>query len=135
MKKEEAYRLPKVNAKSLRKMRESDVDSVNNLLNGWLKRYPVHLDLTADQTRHLFLPRRDIIESYVVDKDGVSDFISFYVIYVEAAHTKTGFKVGCGLIVGSSAILLRAHCHSAEGTGEDDAVQGQEAGRAHRLCP
>ena len=78
------HKLPKETAtEGLRRMNESDIPKVKNALNAHLdQHYKVHITFTENEIRHYFLPRDDVIFSYVVesDKGEVTDFISYYAL-------------------------------------------------------
>lgn len=71
----------------IRPMEKRDVPQVHKLLNEYLAQFKVHVVFSLEEVEHYFLPRENVIESYVVaeksadEKDGqqtVTDFISFY---------------------------------------------------------
>ena len=63
-----------------RPMEEKDVDDVYVLLDNLEKKYKVHGYYSKEEVAHWFLPRKNVIYSYVKtnDEDKVTDFISFY---------------------------------------------------------
>eukprot|EP01006_Ploeotia_vitrea_P022545 TRINITY_DN54955_c0_g1_i2.p1 TRINITY_DN54955_c0_g1~~TRINITY_DN54955_c0_g1_i2.p1 ORF type:complete len:412 (+),score=55.38 TRINITY_DN54955_c0_g1_i2:22-1257(+) len=64
-----------------RKMEEKDVAAVAKLLNAYLQKFHLHPVLSEEDVRHWLLPRDDVINSFVVEKDGeVTDFLSFYTL-------------------------------------------------------
>ena len=72
--------LPQETAHPLRKMREEDVPAVTVLLNNYLQaRCKLFQVFTESEIHHLLLPRKDVVESYVLEgAAGVTDFLSFY---------------------------------------------------------
>ena len=47
--------------------------------NGCRSKFAVHLKVTEEDVKHWLLPRKDVIYSYVVEKNKqVTDFVSFY---------------------------------------------------------
>lgn len=63
----------------VREMKSKDIGQVTKLLQQYLSKFKVHLRFTEEDVKHWFLPRKDVIYSYVVEKDKVvTDFISFY---------------------------------------------------------
>jgi glycylpeptide N-tetradecanoyltransferase len=72
-------------ASILRPMQPKDVAGVHALLSGYLEKFPFHVCFTPDEIEHWFLPRENVINSYVAvqpnSDDGgetITDFISFY---------------------------------------------------------
>ena len=61
-------------------MEEKDVDDVFVLLDNLEKKYKVHGYYSKEEVAHWFLPRKNVIYSYVKtnDENKVTDFISFY---------------------------------------------------------
>merc|ERR1719183_3123518 len=60
-------------------MQEKDVPRVTELLNDWLAKYPYHIMYNEQEVAYFFLPRHNVIYSYVVeDAHTITDFISFY---------------------------------------------------------
>jgi glycylpeptide N-tetradecanoyltransferase len=75
------YKLPEEpQIKGLRAMKAKDIDAVYKLLSAELEKYAVHFKYTQEEIKHWFLPVKDVIYSYVVEKDKgqVTDFLSFY---------------------------------------------------------
>ena len=72
----------------LRPMEPKDVAQVAKLLATHLEKFKVHPEFTKEEIEHFFVPRDDVIESWVVPKasadekeaesDEITDFISFY---------------------------------------------------------
>ena len=63
-----------------RQMEEKDVDDVYVLLDNLEKKYKVHGYYSKEEVAHWFLPRKNVVYSYVKtdDENKVTDFISFY---------------------------------------------------------
>ena len=60
-------------------MTEDDIEPVHKLLNKKLKQHKMHVQFNLGEVGHFFLPRENVIESFVVEKKGViTDFMSFY---------------------------------------------------------
>jgi len=74
------YRLPeKPKTPGFRALAEADVPQVAKLLNNYLAKFTLKPTYTDDEFAHWFLPREGVIDSYVVENDGViTDFGSFY---------------------------------------------------------
>ena len=75
------YALPyETPVSGFRLMCEEDVEDVYILLNNLEKKYKVHGYYSKEEVAHWFLPRKNVIYSYVKtgDNNKVTDFISFY---------------------------------------------------------
>ena len=75
------YKLPKeTSILGLRPMEEKDVEQVQVLLENYLSKFKVHGYYSKEEVAHWFLPKRDVVYSFVVDngEGKVTDFISFY---------------------------------------------------------
>ena len=75
------YDLPKdLPISGFRLMEEKDVDDVFILLDEYEKKHKVHGYYSKEEVAHWFLPRKNVIYSYVRTNDSnkVTDFISFY---------------------------------------------------------
>jgi glycylpeptide N-tetradecanoyltransferase len=67
----------------VRAMVETDVPRVTELLNAYLAdgRAKFHPTFDEEEVHHWFLPREDVIYTYVVETEGiVSDVLSFYTL-------------------------------------------------------
>ena len=65
----------------IRPMEKRDVKKVNALLDEYLQKFDLNFHYNKDEIAHFFLPRKNVIYSYVVvDKDSneITDFISYY---------------------------------------------------------
>ena len=65
------------------KMEESMVPAVTAALNRHLESYKVHICFNENEVRHFFMPKEQVIYSWVVYDQAsgeVSDFISFYAL-------------------------------------------------------
>ena len=84
------YSLPVVKAyQRLRIMNELDAESACELLNSHLKRYKIHTIFSIEDFKHYFLPRDNVVYSYVVERnDKIVNFASFYAINTIAVHSK-----------------------------------------------
>lgn len=47
-------------------MEKDDVKAVHKLLNGYLSKFKLHIQFTVGEIAHFFLPRDNVIESFVV---------------------------------------------------------------------
>ena len=74
------YKLPtELPVSGFRQMEEKDVEQVYVLLENFEKQFKVHGYYDRDQVRHWFIPRKNVVYSYVRELDGkITDFISFY---------------------------------------------------------
>lgn len=72
----------KTETRGLRPMEAKDVDHVAHLLNKFLidsGKFAVAPEFSVEDVRHWLLPIKDVVYSYVVERDGkITDFISFY---------------------------------------------------------
>ncbi|AFZ78944.1 N-myristoyl transferase, putative [Theileria equi strain WA] len=72
------YRVPDV-SEDLRPMENKDVCGVHKLLKTHLEKYKIHQVFTPEEVKHIFLPKDEIIYTYVKSiKGSVTDIISFY---------------------------------------------------------
>lgn len=77
------HRLPKETTLNLRPMKESDAGKVCDLINDHMRQmYKVHITFDEEEIKHFFLPKEDVVYSYLVeaDKGEITDFTSFYVL-------------------------------------------------------
>ncbi|CAD8061547.1 unnamed protein product [Paramecium sonneborni] len=75
------YKLPEEpKTPGLRPMKKKDVAQVTKLLNDYLKNFKLYFKYSEEEVKHWFLPRKDVISTYVVEKEQgvVTDFLSFY---------------------------------------------------------
>ena len=75
------YQLPKeLPISGFRPMQEKDVIDVCILIKEYLKKYKVHGYYSKEEVAHWFLPRKNVVYSYVKEdkSNKVSDLISFY---------------------------------------------------------
>ena len=70
-----------VKTEGLRPLALADVEQASQLLNEYLVKYKLVPQMDAAEFAHWFLPRDNIINSYVVEKEGkITDLISFYTL-------------------------------------------------------
>lgn len=88
-----AIRLFKVPDKAqlpgIRPMQERDVRAVQRLLMEYLRRFSIYVDFTQEEVAHFFLPREDVVYSYVVqdpETREITDFCSFYSLPSSILH-------------------------------------------------
>lgn len=76
------YQVPsKIMTRGLRPMLDKDISSIHNLLQDHLDQFKLVMCFdTEEEVRHWLLPRKGIIQSFVVESDSgeITDFISFY---------------------------------------------------------
>lgn len=67
---------------SLRPMEKSDVNGVYLILEAYLSKHKVRPFYSKREVEHWFVPRKNIVYSYVVENDEgiITDFISFYLL-------------------------------------------------------
>lgn len=63
-----------------REMQKKDISAVFKLLQAHLKKYKLQPVYTQQEVAHLLLPRKGVINTFVVEDDSkqVTDFVSFY---------------------------------------------------------
>jgi len=76
------YKLPaEPKLAGFRKLDAKDVEFVTSMLNEHLKKYDLVPIYDADQFAHWFLPREDVVDSYVVEREGkIVAFTSFFTL-------------------------------------------------------
>ena len=69
---------PKISG--FRKMEEKDIEQIYNLISEKNQKYKVHEVLSKKDVEHWFLPRNNIVYTYVLEDEGnkITDFCSFY---------------------------------------------------------
>ncbi|GAA55704.1 glycylpeptide N-tetradecanoyltransferase [Clonorchis sinensis] len=77
------YRLPEATmVRGFRQLVKADVPQVWTLVSKFLAQYKLHPNFSQDEFEHFFLPREDIVNSFVVENDEkvITDFCSYYVL-------------------------------------------------------
>lgn len=75
------YEVPSLVHNNCRLMTEEDVPLVTELLNKTDSNYKFALQFTPELVKHMFLPRKDVIYSYVIPGgNGIQGFFSFYLM-------------------------------------------------------
>eukprot|EP00825_Cyclidium_porcatum_P037632 TRINITY_DN4193_c0_g1_i1.p1 TRINITY_DN4193_c0_g1~~TRINITY_DN4193_c0_g1_i1.p1 ORF type:complete len:249 (+),score=53.17 TRINITY_DN4193_c0_g1_i1:77-823(+) len=78
------FKLPEqLTQEGFKEMKKKDVSGVFKLLNEFFEKYQLHQKFTEEEIKHFFLPRNDVIYTYVKteEKEGqskVTDMFSFY---------------------------------------------------------
>jgi len=75
------YKLPEnPQLPGMREMKKSDVPRVHELVSAYLKKFPLHPELTAAEIEHWMLPKPGVVYAYVREneKGQVMDVCSFY---------------------------------------------------------
>lgn len=83
------YRLPeKPKTPGFRQFRKSDTAQAHALLEKYLEKFDLAPVFTKEEFRHWFLPRPDIVDSYVVEGENqtLTDFVSFYSLPSTVMH-------------------------------------------------
>lgn len=83
------YRLPeKPKTPGFRQFRKSDTAQAHALLENYLEKFDLAPVFTKEEFRHWFLPRPDIVDSYVVEGENqtLTDFVSFYSLPSTVMH-------------------------------------------------
>ena len=75
------FAIPKLSHQNCRPMTEEDVPAVTELLNNSDSQYTFTLQFTEDLVRHMFLPKKDVVYSYVIPgTSSLKGFFSFYMM-------------------------------------------------------
>ena len=93
----------------IRKMVKKDSTQVHSLLSEYLKKYPIHPELSLEEVKHMLIPREEIVDTYVVETDKkITDFVSFYIVPCSVfKHEKINeYKVILNNILGCLHLLL-----------------------------
>lgn len=74
------YKLPEeTKTPGLREFKPKDVHQVTKLLMDYLSTHKVYTKFTEEDVKHWFLPRKEVVYTYVVENDKkITDLISFY---------------------------------------------------------
>ncbi|KRY38372.1 Glycylpeptide N-tetradecanoyltransferase [Trichinella spiralis] len=82
------YRLPKeVRTAGFRRITEADMEAAFLLLEEYLKKFDLAPVYSLEQFKYWFTPRPDVVDTYVVENDGVvTDFASFYTLPSSVMH-------------------------------------------------
>lgn len=73
-----------------RKMTKADVKQAHKLLVNYLNKFQLAPLFSLEEFEHWFLPRPEIVDSFVVVKDGnVTDFVSYYTLPSTIMHHPT----------------------------------------------
>ncbi|CAH8363761.1 unnamed protein product [Eruca vesicaria subsp. sativa] len=79
------YELPNASVTpGLRKMVQSDVHAVTELLRGYLLEFQVAAEFCDEDVKHCLLPKNDVVDCYVVEDPEthvVTDICSFYTVF------------------------------------------------------
>ncbi|XP_050299787.1 glycylpeptide N-tetradecanoyltransferase 1 [Anthonomus grandis grandis] len=82
------YKLPDApRTPGFRKMKSEDVDKAHALLAKYLSKFDMAPHFTKEDFIHWFMPRTNIIDSFVVENDGkITDFVSYYTLPSSVMH-------------------------------------------------
>ncbi|XP_060533019.1 glycylpeptide N-tetradecanoyltransferase [Cylas formicarius] len=82
------YKLPdQPKTPGFRKMKAEDVDETHKLMQEYLKKFDLAPEFTKEDFVHWFLPRPNIIDSFVVENGGrITDFVSYYTLPSSVMH-------------------------------------------------
>ena len=89
---EKIHKVPDtVTLPGFRKMTKKDAPQVLALLTDYLKKFAVHPEFSLSEVRHMFTPKEDIVDSYVVEnaEKKVTDFVLFYTVPCSALKHET----------------------------------------------
>lgn len=78
--------------KRLRPMNIEDVVKVTLGLNSFLQKYVIHPKFTEEETSHWFLPKKNVVYSYVEETNNeITHFVSFYTIQSQVLTVQNTF--------------------------------------------
>eukprot|EP00299_Pterocystis_sp_00344_P012008 c5700_g1_i1.p1 GENE.c5700_g1_i1~~c5700_g1_i1.p1 ORF type:complete len:387 (-),score=94.34 c5700_g1_i1:46-1206(-) len=81
------YRLPETPRVPLEPLTEADTEEAMALVMNYLQKFQLHPVFTREEFAHWFLPRQDVISSYVVKTNGkITDLVSFYTLPSTVLH-------------------------------------------------
>ncbi|KAL7069987.1 hypothetical protein ACQ4LE_010792 [Meloidogyne hapla] len=81
------YRLPDNTHYPLKPLAKENIQSAFDLLTNYLTKFDICPLFSLEEFEHFFLPREDVIYSYVIENNGqVTDFISFYCLPSTIVH-------------------------------------------------
>lgn len=82
------YRLPENPQYALKPMSKANLESAFTLLTEYLKKFDIVPIFSPDEFEHFFLPREDVIYSYVIENSEgkVTDLVSFYSLPSSIMH-------------------------------------------------
>jgi glycylpeptide N-tetradecanoyltransferase len=82
------YRLPEnPKAGGFRRMEQKDVKKVHQMLNEYLATFDLSPHFTTEEVSHWFLPRNDVVSSFVIDDGhGIKAFTSYYTLPSTVMH-------------------------------------------------
>ena len=72
------YYVPKINLPGFRKMEEKDVPEVTVKLNEYQKQFIVGTVFTEEEVRYMLLPKKGILESFVVEDETTHEITAFF---------------------------------------------------------
>lgn len=75
------FALPQLVHNNIHPFCKNDVEGITNLFRESSQKYKFDIDFTAELVEHMFLPRDDVIYSYVIPSvNGPVGFVSFYIM-------------------------------------------------------
>ncbi|EAX86325.1 myristoyl-CoA:protein N-myristoyltransferase, putative [Trichomonas vaginalis G3] len=75
------FEVPSLVHNNCRPMKEEDIPAVTELLNKTDSSYKFSLQFTPELVKHMFMPQKDVIYSYVIPgSSGIQGFFSFYLM-------------------------------------------------------
>lgn len=92
------YELPeKIQIEGFRKMEEKDIDQVYELFEINKTKYKIFENYTKEEIAHLFLPRNNVIYSFVLEDKNkkITDFFSFYCLLRPILKNDKYKKLNC----------------------------------------
>ncbi|XP_025093636.1 glycylpeptide N-tetradecanoyltransferase 1-like isoform X2 [Pomacea canaliculata] len=85
------YKLPDTpRTPGFRRFTPADVADAYKLLAQYMQKFDLAPVFSKEEFRHWFIPRENIVDSYVVERDGeITDFVSFYTLPSTVMHHPT----------------------------------------------
>lgn len=78
---EKLYKVKDKITSNLRLLENKDIKQCTEKYNNYYKKYKIHQVFTENEFKHKFLPKNNIIDSFVVEKNGIiTDFISIFYV-------------------------------------------------------
>ncbi|XP_044763920.1 glycylpeptide N-tetradecanoyltransferase [Coccinella septempunctata] len=82
------YKLPdSPRTPGFRKMTKKDLVPAHKLLSEYLRKFSLAPEFSLEEFTHFFLPRPNIVDSFVVEREGkITDFVSYYTLPSTIMH-------------------------------------------------
>ncbi|KOX79589.1 Glycylpeptide N-tetradecanoyltransferase 1, partial [Melipona quadrifasciata] len=85
------FKLPEnTKVPGFRKLVEADIPQAHKILTDYLEKFDLAPIFSIEEFRHWFLPQNEIINTFVVEKDGkITDMVSYYTLPSSIMHHQT----------------------------------------------